>query len=98
VQGTPPPRKSRLAILGIVVLMVGLNTCMALIFLALGGVGGLLPLGPVLFGVGLVLTFIGMGILFLYLILHSLRKPVSSSNESDKGSLRNKPVITSAEF
>jgi len=59
--------------------MVGLNTCVALIFLALTGVaGGLLQLGPALFGAGLVLTFIGMGVLFLYLILQLICRRTSN--------------------
>ena len=42
--------------------------CMGLIFYALAGGGGPLELERVLFGTGLLLVLIGIGILFLYLI------------------------------
>ena len=71
--------KTKLGIFGVVVLLIGINMCAALFIYALAGDGGSLILGELLFGTGLLLTFIGMGTLFLHFVLRHARKKADTA-------------------
>lgn len=65
----PRVLKSKIRILNVLVILIGINICAGLVIYILAGGRGSLLLEELLLVAGLLLTLIGMGAMLLYMIL-----------------------------